>query len=315
MLTRGNRSPRLKPGNVLLSAGPAAPSHAPSTIQADPASVAVAQAALKAPYAALKITDFGLAKRVDDDSGRTQDGSVMGTPAYMAPEQAFGATKDVSPATDVHALGAILYELLTGRPPFKGSTVHDTLEQVRHRDPVPVRTVQPQVPADLDTICLKCLQKDQKKRYPSAAALADDLRRFLDNRPIQARPVGQITRAWRWARREPRTAGLIAAIAVLFIVVPALLVAYRVRMNATEENQGRLLKGIADAQKAQWEAGEAGETSRYLAAVSEAGRLRFEHRPGWTWAARAQIGPRLAPCQVARFRHSPLGARRGRCRH
>jgi len=279
----------LKPGNVLLTAEPAAPSHAPSTIQADPASVAVAQAALRPPYAALKITDFGLAKRVDDDSGRTQDGSVMGTPAYMAPEQAFGATKDISSATDIHALGAILYELLTGRPPFKGSTVHDTLELVRHRDPVPVRTLQPQVPPDLETICLRCLQKDPKKRYPSALALADDLRRFLDHRPIQARPVGQITRAWRWMKREPRTAALVAAMVLLCIAIPSLLVAYSMRLTSAEQLVEHHRLGMEAAQKARSAANEAGETSRYLAAVSEAKHLRTERQPGWTWQARGHV--------------------------
>jgi len=279
----------LKPGNVLLSAEPAPPSHAPSTIQADAASVAVAQAALRPPYAALKITDFGLAKRVDDDSGRTQDGSVMGTPAYMAPEQAFGATKDISSATDIHALGAILYELLTGRPPFKGSTVHDTLELVRHRDPVPVRTLQPQVPGDLETICLKCLQKDPKKRYASALALADDLRRFLDQRPIQARPVGQITQAWRWIKREPRTAALVAAMVILCVAIPSMLVAYSVRLGSAEELVEQHRLGMLAAQRARNAANEAGETSRYHAAVSEAARLRTERQPGWTWQSKAQV--------------------------
>jgi len=279
----------LKPGNVLLSAEPATPSHAPSTLQADPTSAAVAQAALRPPYVALKITDFGLAKRVDDDSGRTQDGSVMGTPAYMAPEQAFGATKDISPATDIHALGAILYELLTGRPPFKGSTVHDTLEQVRHRDPVPVRTLQPHVPPDLETICLKCLQKDPKKRYASALALAEDLRRFLDRRPIHARPVGQIARAWRWAKREPRTAALVGAIGVLFILVPALLVGYSTRLSTTEELLDQHRLRVVAALKAEKAASEAGENNKYLAALSEAGRLRSERGPGWTWTARERV--------------------------
>jgi tetratricopeptide (TPR) repeat protein len=165
-----------------------------------------------------KITDFGLARQLDDPSGQTQTGEVMGTPSYMAPEQAAGLTRQVGAAADVYALGAILYELLTGRPPFRAATVLETLEQVRGQEPVPVRQLQPKVPRDLETICLKCLQKDAHKRYAPAEALAADLRRFQAGRPIQARPVGQAERAWRWCRRNPVVAGLLTAVAATLLL-------------------------------------------------------------------------------------------------
>jgi hypothetical protein len=134
-----------------------------------------------------KITDFGLARRLDGEAGLTQSGSIRGTPSYMAPEQAEGRAKDIGPATDVYALGAVLYELLTGRPPFRAATVLETLDQVRSRPPLSPRCLQPRLPRHLEVICLTCLQKDPRQRYPSAGALAEDLRRFRGGEPIQAR--------------------------------------------------------------------------------------------------------------------------------
>ena len=159
-----------------------------------------------------KITDFGLAKRLDS-AGMTRPGAIMGTPSYMPPEQARG--DGVGPAADQYALGAIFYECLVGKPPFLGATPHETLLQVATLDPVPVRRFQPRVPRDLDTICLKCLEKEPARRYASCQALADDLGRFLGGEPIQARAAGPWGRAEKWLRRNPVVAALVAGLVLL----------------------------------------------------------------------------------------------------
>jgi ABC-type amino acid transport substrate-binding protein len=162
-----------------------------------------------------KITDFGLAKRLEGDAGQTASGAVMGTPSYMAPEQAQGKVRAIGPPADVYALGAILYECLTGRPPFRAANPLDTVLLVMSAEPVPPSRLQPRVHRDLETICLKCLQKEPRQRYESALALAEDLRRFLDGEAILARPVRAWERGVKWVRRNPLLAGAMAVVAGL----------------------------------------------------------------------------------------------------
>jgi WD40 repeat protein len=164
-----------------------------------------------------KICDFGVAKLAEGSDFQTLSGMLIGTVEYMAPEQAEGKAAP-EPATDVYALGAILYEMLTGRPPFKGASTLDTLNQVRAQEPVPPRHLQPLVPRDLETVCLKCLEKDPRRRYASALALAEDLRRFLAGEPVTARPVSDWERAAKWCRRRPAQAALAAALVAVTLL-------------------------------------------------------------------------------------------------
>ena len=152
---------------------------------------------------------FGLAKHLNTSDSNTQSGSVIGTPSYMSPEQAAGRTHEIGPAADVYALGAVLYEMLTGRPPFRAETPLETILMVVQGDPVPPTRLQPRVPRDLETICLKCLNKDPQRRYASAQALGEDLRRYLDGVPILARPLSAWGRAVKWVRRRPTAAALL----------------------------------------------------------------------------------------------------------
>ncbi len=183
-----------------------------------------------------KITDFGLARRLEGDSNQTRTGDLLGTPGYMAPEQAAAKPGTVGPAADVYALGAILYEMLTGRPPFQAETPWDVLTQVLSADPVPPRRLQPKVPADLETICLKCLEKEPSKRYASAAALADDLGRFLADRPIRARPAGAAERLWRWRRRNPVLSLLTGLTALAMAAAVVLSVSFAFYQAQTAED-------------------------------------------------------------------------------
>jgi hypothetical protein len=164
-----------------------------------------------------KITDFGLAKLLLGGSEQTRTGAILGTPSYMTPEQTSGQSAAVGPSADIYALGVLLYELLTGRPPFRAATMLETLQQVRNREPVPPTHLQPGIPRDLETICLKCLQKEPARRYASASALAEDLERFLDGKPITARPLGAGERLWRWGRRNPVVATLTATLLLTFL--------------------------------------------------------------------------------------------------
>jgi tetratricopeptide (TPR) repeat protein len=159
-----------------------------------------------------KIADFGLAKLLEEESGNTRSGTILGTPAYIAPEQIGGTAGNITPAADVYALGAILYELLTGRPPFTAATTMDLLRQVQSDSPVPPRRLRKELPRDLETICLKCLEKRPHERYDGAAQLADDLERYLDGRPVVARRIGWLARIGRQVRRRPAVWGLAATL-------------------------------------------------------------------------------------------------------
>jgi WD40 repeat protein/Flp pilus assembly protein TadD len=183
-----------------------------------------------------KITDFGLAKIAIGGEGlRTQTGDLLGTPSYMAPEQAASRNQAIGAATDVYALGAILYELLTGRPPFKAESPLETIRQVVADEPVAPSRLRPKLPGDLETICLKCLRKEPTQRYPSAIDLADDLRRFLDGLPILARRSGALERAWRWCRRNPglavSSATAMTAVVILAIVSTAMAWTFHVQRD------------------------------------------------------------------------------------
>ena len=223
-----------------------------------------------------KITDFGVAKSLENESGATQTGQVLGTPSYMAPEQAAGAANRVGPTVDVYALGATLYDLLTGRPPFAGSSVLDTLELVRTREPVPPGQLAGNVPRDLETIALKCLQKDPARRYESAGLLADDLRRFLDGKPIVARPVGSVERTWRWARRNPWIASLGTAVAILLFTVAIVtsILSYRLSIQKRDAERARDQEAIAKEKAVE----EQQKAEKARDAEAKARRLTIEQR-------------------------------------
>ena len=189
-----------------------------------------------------KITDFGLAKMLDAET-HTRTGAVMGTPCYMAPEQAEGRVKDIGPAADIYALGAILYECLTGVPPFRGDSALEVLLQVKSVEPLAPSRLKPKLARDLETICLKCLRKEPAKRYASAGELADDLRRFLDGRPITARNVGVVERCVKWVRRRPDRAALLG----LLVALPILAVVFWPRARPEEEEPEPLLASRARA--------------------------------------------------------------------
>jgi WD40 repeat protein/tetratricopeptide (TPR) repeat protein/tRNA A-37 threonylcarbamoyl transferase component Bud32 len=220
-----------------------------------------------------KVSDFGLAKA--DRPDLTATGAILGTPSYMAPEQAAGASRDTGPAADVYALGAILYELLTGRPPFRAATVLETLEQVRHQEPVAVRQLQPKVPRDLETVCHKCLQKEPTPRYAGALELAEDLGRFLAGQPVRARPVGPVQRAARWCRRRPGWAAMLATVAGLLVVIA--VGGTRLTLSLREKTfdlREKLWQSYVDRARAGVASGRPGQRFGTLRALREAARIR-----------------------------------------
>jgi WD40 repeat protein/predicted Ser/Thr protein kinase len=204
-----------------------------------------------------KIVDFGLAKRLDSDAGLTRSYSVLGSPGYMAPEQASGEARVVGRAADVYSLGAILYELLTGRPPFRATTLLETLEQVKRLEPVPPAKLEPGLPRDIETICLKCLEKDPRRRYQTADALATDLKHFLADRPILARRTSTCELAWRWCRRNPAVAALLVSTGALLVAIALIATLAATRLGRQRDQlEGEFLRtqlARRDARERLWE--------------------------------------------------------------
>jgi WD40 repeat protein len=268
-----------------------------------------------------KVADFGLAKQLDDDTGQTRTGMFLGTPSYMAPEQAASRIREFGPWTDVYALGAVLYELLTGRPPFRGATVMDTLDQVRSQEVVAPRRLQPKVPRDLETVCLKCLEKDPRRRYATAEDLADDLRRFLDGRPIKARPVGPLGRAGKWARRQPIVAVLSALVVVVTLLGFGLVtwqwreasaaLAETVRAHETKDEALRDASAATEqARQAQHDADK--EQRRAATAAGQAARAEADARRYRTEAevARGEAAEEARKAQVQKGLAEAAGEKR-----
>jgi serine/threonine-protein kinase len=218
-----------------------------------------------------KITDFGLAKRLDLPAAATQSGAILGTPSYMAPEQAAGRGKDIGPPTDVYTLGALLYEALTGRPPFRAPTAVDTLVLVQTEEPVPPSRLQPGVPRDLETVCLRCLEKQPGRRYATAQELADDLRRFLAGEPTRARRIGSAERLWRWTRKNQAVASLTSAVMLLVV------------MLATGSTVAAIWLGSAlhDSEKANVDA----KARLWASYLSQARASRMTRQPGQRFAS------------------------------
>lgn len=210
-----------------------------------------------------RLTDFGLARQLGGDSQLTATGQVLGTPGYMPPEQAEGRTEELDERADIYSLGAILYTLLTGRPPFQAATLVETLRQVSEQPPVAVRQLNPNVPVDLETISHKCLEKDAARRYQSARELAEELQRFLDGEPILARPISSTARVWRWARRNQAIAGLgaVVGLLVLGLAIGGPIVAF---------HQSELRQSEASAKK---DARKEASNARHAEAVAKTAEL------------------------------------------
>lgn len=236
------------------------------------------------------VTDFGLAKALDA-APQTLTGGVLGSPAYMPPEQALGQPAEVTARSDVYSLGAILYELLTGRPPFQGTSLAAVIAQVKDSDPVAPRRLNPSIPADLETVCLKCLEKSPARRYAQAGELAEDLQRFLRDEPVHARPVGPFGRAARWAQRQPMAATSIGTSVLLLLLTVAVVGGSSLRIRESRD--------IAQARLAD-------------ALFSEARALRAANEPGW----RARVRDNLVEVRrldatgrlTAALRHEAIAA-------
>jgi eukaryotic-like serine/threonine-protein kinase len=268
----------IKPGNILIT-GPGVP----------------------------KITDFGLAKLKGSQDTHTRPGEVIGTPNYMAPEQAEGDPRLVGPVADVYSLGAVLYELLTGQPPFQGGSPMETLMRVKLKDAVPPRHFQPKIPRDLETICLKCLEKERHRRYPSAAELAEDLGHVLEGRTINARPVSILERTWKWSQRHPAVALLtFSMIACLVVSYAVILIQWRDAKAARAEVEERSLELThlqQDLERERWAARVAqaraeravvrGDWADYLAKLNQAEREYLTQDAGKALELLEQCKPEL----------------------
>lgn len=221
-----------------------------------------------------RITDFGLAKQMQQDSGLTGTGQVLGTPGYMPPEQAAGRINEIGPQTDVYALGALLYCLLTGRPPFHAASPAETLVQVLEQEPAPPRRLNPNIPLDLETISLKCLEREASHRYTTAQDVAAELQRFLNGDPIVARPIGAPARAWRWCRRNPIVTALATAVAVVLLLgtVVSSFFAVRASRHATDATEKLQASYLDRARAGRW-SGQAGRRFRSLEALSKAAAI------------------------------------------
>ena len=229
------------------------------------------------PFEQPRVTDFGLARQLDVGSDLTLSGQALGSPGYMPPEQSLGRHAEIGPASDIYSLGAVLYHLLTGRPPFQGDTLHAVMFQVQTVEPVPLRRVNPSVPLDLETICQKCLEKDPARRYSTARELTDELDRFLRDEPIRARPIGPLGVGWRWCRRRPAVATLMGALLVALLsgLVGVLWQARRAELAHiiadTKSAQTRIHEYATDL-RAAWDGAERG-------LFADARRLLFKHQP------------------------------------
>jgi WD40 repeat protein len=240
-----------------------------------------------------KLTDFGLAKWTQTASDMTGTGQILGTPSYMSPEQAQGSNSDVGPASDIYGLGALLFALMTGRPPFQAATRTETIRQVLSVEPPRPCVLNPSVPRDLETICLKCLQKSPSKRYADANALKDDLDCFLEDRPILARPAGVIEKGWRWYRRRPLVGTMAAALALLLIAVPLLLAGFWQEAEARADVEAGAHKKEAAAHKKEKEAREREEEARWKIEKLERERTKQLFQAYVNEAAARRSSPRV----------------------
>jgi serine/threonine protein kinase/WD40 repeat protein len=235
-----------------------------------------------------RITDFGLAKLANQDAELTGSGQIMGTAAYMPPEQATGKTSEAGPTADVYALGATLYRCVTGRPPFQAASAMEILRQVVDDEPIPPRRLNREVDADIETLCLKCLEKDPARRFASAGELAAELARYLNHEPILSRPISTVTRAWRWCQRRPYVAASIGLAAALFaaitVGIPYMISQQSQLALAKSEQQIQALK-LKEQTLATEQANQLAATQQYHATVREVREQRVKPTPGWTWSA------------------------------